>query len=152
VLKAHDITSEKGIAEEIGKFTSNRNTAEIVAKGILGATQLERTSNSIRASMDAADAAKVVGSKDPMQAMDRITSGLANLGAAFAGPQMEGITGGLNSFANALNAAILPAKHLGEDLAAFDAWISAHTIPKVLGAPESNLGPDGKPVTNSVYS
>jgi hypothetical protein len=150
VLKSKGITDEKGIAEEIGLFTSNRNTAEIVAKGILGATQLQRTSNSIRASMDAVDAAKVVGAKDPMQAMDRITAGLANLGAAFSGPQMTGITGGLNSFADALNAAIGPAKHLGEDLAGFDAWISAHTIQKMLGAPESNPGPDGKPVTNSV--
>jgi hypothetical protein len=127
-LKAHGFDSEEEMAKEIGKIASNTNVGELIAKSIMGLPQLQRTENAIRGAQSGADAAKTVMATDPSQAWDRVLAGITNLGAAFTGPQMSGLTAGLNSFADSLNAAVGPTKAFAESLVSLQSWIDAHNV------------------------
>jgi hypothetical protein len=129
-LKAHGFTTEEEIGKEIGKFTSNRQVGEFIAKSIMGAQQLGRTTNAVRGAESGATAANNVLANDPATAWDRITSGLSNFAAAFTGPQMSGITSGLNSFADALNAAVGPTKAIADNLVALQSWFDRNNVLK----------------------
>jgi hypothetical protein len=127
-LKAHGFDSEEEMAKEIGKIASNTNVGELIAKSIMGLPQLQRTENAIRGAQSGADAAKTLMDTDPAQAWNRVLAGITNLGAAFTGPQMSGITAGLNSFADSLNSAIGPTKSFAEGLVSLQAWFDRNNM------------------------
>jgi hypothetical protein len=118
LVKAGFTTQDQQIGE-VEKLTS-RNSAEVAALLGIRPGNVERTAAAIGRSDTLDDATKKIGDNDPLASMAKVQAGMGNLAAAFGGPFIPSITGGLSSLANALN------------------WTASLTKP--------HLGPDGKPL------
>jgi hypothetical protein len=114
LVKAGFTTQDQQIGE-VEKLTS-RNSAEAAALLGIRPGNVERTAAAIGRSDTLNVATQKIGDNDPLAAMAKVEAGMGNLAAAFGGPFIPSITGGLSNLANALNwTASLTKPHLGPD-------------------------------------
>jgi hypothetical protein len=114
LVKAGFTTQDQQIGE-VEKLTS-RNSAEAAALLGIRPGNVERTAAAIKRSDTLNDATVKIGDNDPLAATAKVEAGMGNLAAAFGGPFIPSITGGLSNLAEALNwTASLTKPHIGPD-------------------------------------